>query len=126
MRLANPNERTTCALHQGVAAPVECENGPAMDERNSQDQPGDILKRTQKSQIGNLVTLQTHGKAATRDGAPVIELTDGKELCDLSKNQTLVRSSQLQLSKSKFVAGIQCLKRLYLQVHSPDLAAVLD
>jgi predicted RecB family nuclease len=37
-----------------------------------------------------------------------------------------VRSSQLQLSKSKFVAGIQCLKRLYLQVHNPELAAVLD
>jgi len=28
-----------------------------------------------------------------------------------------------RISKSKFVAGCQCLKRLYLQVHEPDLAA---
>jgi len=28
-----------------------------------------------------------------------------------------------QISKSKFVAGAQCLKRLYLQVHQPELAA---
>jgi len=37
-------------------------------------------------------------------------------------------SSQLQrqLSKSKFVAGVQCLKRLYLQVHLPELAAEMD
>lgn len=30
------------------------------------------------------------------------------------------------LSKSKFVAGVQCLKRLYLLVHEPDLAAQPD
>jgi len=37
-------------------------------------------------------------------------------------------SSQLQrqLSKSKFVAGVQCLKRLYLQVRLPELAAEMD
>lgn len=29
----------------------------------------------------------------------------------------------MRISKSKFVAGIQCLKRLYLEVHQPDLAA---
>lgn len=29
----------------------------------------------------------------------------------------------IKLSKSKFVAGCQCLKRLYLQVHEPELAA---
>jgi hypothetical protein len=80
--LANPIESTTRAPHEGDS-PIGCENGPGMDERNSQHQPGDILKRTQKSQIGNLVTLQTHGKAATRDGAPVIELTDGKVFCAL-------------------------------------------
>ncbi len=28
----------------------------------------------------------------------------------------------VRLSKSKFVAGLQCLKRLYLQVHQPELA----
>ena len=28
----------------------------------------------------------------------------------------------MRLSKSKFVAGVQCLKRLYLQVHQPELA----
>ena len=32
----------------------------------------------------------------------------------------------MSLSKSKFVAGVQCLKRLYLQVHEPDLAAEPD
>ena len=32
----------------------------------------------------------------------------------------------LRISKSKFVAGVQCLKRLYLQVHEPELAAELD
>jgi predicted RecB family nuclease len=31
-----------------------------------------------------------------------------------------------RLSKSKFVAGCQCLKRLYLQVHDPELAAEPD
>lgn len=30
------------------------------------------------------------------------------------------------LSKSRFVAGCQCLKRLYLQVHQPELAAQPD
>ena len=30
--------------------------------------------------------------------------------------------SPVRLSKSKFVAGVQCLKRLYLQVHQPELA----
>src|SRR4051794_12046046 len=29
----------------------------------------------------------------------------------------------MKLSKSKFVAGVQCLKRLYWQVHEPKLAA---
>ena len=31
-----------------------------------------------------------------------------------------------RISKSKFVAGCQCLKRLYLQVHQPELAAAPD
>jgi hypothetical protein len=30
------------------------------------------------------------------------------------------------LSKSKFVAGVQCLKRLYWQIYQPDLAAETD
>ncbi|HEV2496033.1 MAG TPA: hypothetical protein VG204_23630 [Terriglobia bacterium] len=30
------------------------------------------------------------------------------------------------LSKSRFVAGCQCVKRLYLQVHEPELAAHAD
>jgi hypothetical protein len=29
----------------------------------------------------------------------------------------------MRISKSKFVAGVQCLKRLYFQVHKPELAA---
>jgi predicted RecB family nuclease len=32
----------------------------------------------------------------------------------------------MRISKSKFVAGVQCLKRLYLQVHEPELAGELD
>ena len=32
----------------------------------------------------------------------------------------------MNISKSKFVAGIQCLKRLYLEVHQPELAAEPD
>jgi predicted RecB family nuclease len=32
----------------------------------------------------------------------------------------------ITLSKSKFVAGCQCLKRLYFQVHEPELAAESD
>lgn len=31
-----------------------------------------------------------------------------------------------RISKSKFVAGVQCLKRLYWQVHEPKLAAEPD
>jgi predicted RecB family nuclease len=32
----------------------------------------------------------------------------------------------ITISNSKFVAGVQCLKRLYWQVHEPDLAAEPD
>jgi hypothetical protein len=32
----------------------------------------------------------------------------------------------MRISKSKFVAGVQCLKRLYFQVHQPELAVELD
>jgi hypothetical protein len=32
----------------------------------------------------------------------------------------------MRISKSKFVSGVQCLKRLYLQVHQPEFAADLD
>jgi hypothetical protein len=34
--------------------------------------------------------------------------------------------ASVRISKSKFVAGIQCLKRLYLQVHQPELAEEAD
>jgi hypothetical protein len=34
--------------------------------------------------------------------------------------------SAVRISKSKFVAGLQCLKRLYWQVHEPELAAEPD
>ena len=33
---------------------------------------------------------------------------------------------QMNISKSKFVAGCQCLKRLYWQVHEPELAGEPD
>ena len=32
----------------------------------------------------------------------------------------------IRLSKSKFVAGVQCLKRLYFQIHQPQLAGETD
>jgi hypothetical protein len=32
----------------------------------------------------------------------------------------------MRISKSNYVAGVQCLKRLYLQVHDPELAAQPD
>ena len=32
----------------------------------------------------------------------------------------------MRISKSKFVAGCQCVKRLYWQVHEPELAAEPD
>jgi hypothetical protein len=32
----------------------------------------------------------------------------------------------MRISKSKFVAGVQCLKRLYFQVHRPELAEGTD
>jgi len=32
----------------------------------------------------------------------------------------------VRLSKSKFVAGVQCLKRLYLQIYQPELAEESD
>ena len=32
----------------------------------------------------------------------------------------------VRISKSKFCAGVQCLKRLYLLVHEPELAAEPD
>jgi CRISPR/Cas system-associated exonuclease Cas4 (RecB family) len=34
--------------------------------------------------------------------------------------------SRVRVSKSRFMAGVQCLKRLYLQVHQPELAAEPD
>jgi hypothetical protein len=33
---------------------------------------------------------------------------------------------RMKISKSKFVAGVQCLKRLYLQVHEPELTEQSD
>ncbi len=33
---------------------------------------------------------------------------------------------RMKISKSKFVAGVQCLKRLYFQVHEPELTAQSD
>jgi hypothetical protein len=32
----------------------------------------------------------------------------------------------IRISKSKFVVGCQCLKRLYWQIHQPELAAEPD
>ena len=34
--------------------------------------------------------------------------------------------SPIRLSKSKFLSGLQCLKRLYLEIHTPELASKVD
>jgi len=52
------------------------------------------------------------------------------ELVDLpvpqaKANEAVVKiaaAASMKISKSRFVAGVQCLKRLYWQVHKPDLA----
>ena len=36
------------------------------------------------------------------------------------------KNTKVRISKSKFVSGVQCLKRLYWQVHQPELAAQPD
>ena len=36
------------------------------------------------------------------------------------------RTLRYRLSKSRFLSGLQCLKRLYLEIHSPDLASEAD
>jgi hypothetical protein len=36
------------------------------------------------------------------------------------------KEQRVRISKSKFIAGVQCLKRLYWQVHEPELAAKPD
>ncbi len=38
----------------------------------------------------------------------------------------MAASAPIRISKSKFVAGIQCLKRLYLEVYQPELAEAAD
>src|SRR5208283_3798962 len=41
-------------------------------------------------------------------------------------NRTAIEQTPMLLTKSKFVAGLQCLKRLYMSVHQPELAAQPD
>ena len=41
-------------------------------------------------------------------------------------NDSVKKKTDLRISKSKFIAGVQCLKRLYWQVHQPELAAETD
>lgn len=36
------------------------------------------------------------------------------------------KKGKVNLSKSKYLAGLQCLKRLYLQCHQPELAGKID
>jgi hypothetical protein len=45
---------------------------------------------------------------------------------DSGSDQTSVRAPSVRLSKSKFLAGSQCHKRLYLEVHQPGLATPPD
>jgi len=51
-------------------------------------------------------------------------MPDGELLCfgKAAKGMCSQVDDPVRISKSKFVAGVQCLKRLYFQVHRPDLA----
>jgi hypothetical protein len=42
------------------------------------------------------------------------------------RSQRMPAAAPIRISKSKFVAGVQCLKRLYFQVHEPELAEETD
>src|SRR5208283_1553897 len=44
----------------------------------------------------------------------------------IRSNRTAIEQTLMLLTKTKFVAGVQCLKRLYLSVHQPELAAEPD
>ncbi|MGE0473602.1 MAG: DUF2779 domain-containing protein [Nitrospirales bacterium] len=48
-------------------------------------------------------------------------IQDGKDL-ELSSEIPAISVPTHRLSKSRFLAGIQCSKRLYLEIHSPELA----
>ncbi len=43
-----------------------------------------------------------------------------------TKRDNSLSPNTIRISKTKFVAGVQCLKRLYLEVHQPELAGELD
>jgi hypothetical protein len=45
--------------------------------------------------------------------------------CGREHNEVLSMAT-VRISKSRFMAGTQCLKRLYLLVHQPELAAEPD
>jgi hypothetical protein len=40
--------------------------------------------------------------------------------------QDVLTVAPMRISKSKFMSGRQCLKRLHLQIHQPELAAEPD
>jgi hypothetical protein len=40
----------------------------------------------------------------------------------LKRRATEIDLILMKISKSKFMAGVQCLKRLYFEVHEPGLA----
>lgn len=44
----------------------------------------------------------------------------------MQRISNVLSGSSLTISKSKYIAGVQCLKRLYLQVHEPELSAEPD
>lgn len=47
----------------------------------------------------------------------------GLDFCVMTQPSTL---HPARLSKTRFLSGLQCLKRLYLEVHAPELAASVD
>jgi hypothetical protein len=65
---------------------------------------------------------------AAHDGGPGQVGADDPRQYDLMRGRAMGGAMKRKafLSKSKFVAGVQCLKRLYWQMYRPDLAAEFD
>jgi predicted RecB family nuclease len=47
-------------------------------------------------------------------------------MMEAEKTSAIISSKPSRLSKSKFLSGLQCLKRVYLEVHHPQLATPPD
>ena len=72
----------------------------------------------QKNQSACLAAILVDNRVSVRLGSSTMT-----ELSDLSP---VPLSKAPRLSKSKFLSGLQCHKRLYLEIHHPSLATKPD